>query len=184
MTQTNALINKPAPLRKKSGVRQLLKHELKIDMTPMVDLGFLLISFFVITAELSKPRVALLNMPKDGDSSNIANSLALTILIGKDRLFYYHGDWPGAIKTNQVIETSFSYSDGLGRVIRDKQKLLDKLKHDQDGRKGLMLLIKPGDESTYENVVNVLDEIIINAVKKYAIVKPTTGEIQFIISQK
>jgi len=104
--------------------------------------------------------------------------------MAKDRLFYYHGDWPEAIKANQVIETSFSYSDGLGRVIRDKQKLLDKLKRDPEGRKGLMLLIKPGDESTYENVVDVLDEIIINDVKKYAIVKPTKDEIQFTKNQK
>src|SRR5688572_22930336 len=104
-------INNSFPSRKKAGVPKLIKNNLKIDMTPMVDQGFLLISFFIITTELSKPRVALLNMPKDGDPSNIANSLALTILIGKDRLFYYHGDWPEAIKTNQVIETSFSYSD-------------------------------------------------------------------------
>jgi biopolymer transport protein ExbD len=65
----------------KAGVRKMKKHELKIDMTPMVDLGFLLISFFVITTELSKPTALNLIMPTKGIAMDLGESNALTVLL-------------------------------------------------------------------------------------------------------
>ncbi len=61
--------------RQRAGVRRPVKRQLRIDMTPMVDLGFLLISFFVITTELSKPTVMPLAMPKDGGESDLGNPM-------------------------------------------------------------------------------------------------------------
>ena len=90
-------------------------------MTPMVDLGFLLIAFFVITTELSKPTVTDLYMPKDGNPTPLGNSNALTVLLGKNNtVFFYHGDWEEATKKDQIYQTNFSYSKGLGDVIRKK----------------------------------------------------------------
>src|SRR5688572_15019825 len=86
-------IDVAATHRRKAGAKNLKKERPKIDMTPMVDLGFLLISFFVITTELSEPRSATLNMPKDGPLMPLGDSSALTILLaGNDKIYYYHGN--------------------------------------------------------------------------------------------
>src|SRR5258705_12968038 len=88
--------------RRRAGVGRMKKHSLRTDMTPMVDLGFLLITFFVFTAQLNKPSVVKLNMPKESkDSTTLGESNALTILLdGNDRVYYYHGDWKKASAKN------------------------------------------------------------------------------------
>ena len=156
------------------------KHTPKTDMTPMVDLGFLLISFFVITTELSKPMVTKLNMPKDGPPTYLGESDALTVLLGKDNtLFYYHGDWNKATETKTITRTGFSANDGIGDEIRQKQKWLD-LHNKREGRKGLLLLIKPGPDAGYGNVVDMIDEALINNVQKYVVLKALPEEVQYL----
>jgi biopolymer transport protein ExbD len=177
MVQLNVAVNK----KRKAGVRRMTKHNLKMDMTPMVDLGFLLIAFFVITTELSKPTVADLYMPKDGKPMPLGNSNALTVLLGKNNtVFYYEGDEKEAIKNPQIFQTNFYYGKGLGEIIRKKQQWLDINRTNKEGRDGLMLLIKAANEANYENVLKVLDEIAINQVKKYAIIKLTQEERDFL----
>lgn len=177
MFQLNAGVND----RGKAGVRRMVKHSLKTDMTPMVDLGFLLITFFVITTELSKPTVMELYMPKDGDSTDLGRSNALTVLLGQSNtLYYYHGDWENAFRKGQIFETNFSYNKGLGKVIREKQRQLDVNKANKEGRNGLMLLIKAGNEASYENLVKALDEATINEIKKYAVIKLSQPERNFL----
>ena len=101
MAQLNVAVNE----NRKAGIRRMIKHNLKIDMTPLVDLGFLLIAFFVITTELSKPTVADLYMPTDGKPMLFCNSNALTVLLGKNNtVFYYHWDWQEAIKNGQIFQ--------------------------------------------------------------------------------
>jgi biopolymer transport protein ExbD len=119
MGQLNVTVNNPSTLlRGRAGVRRMVKHNPKTDMTPMVDLGFLLITFFVITAELSKPTMADLYMPKDGPPIPVANSKTLNVLLGRNNaVFYYQGNWGEAIKTKQILETNFSYIKGIGEVI-------------------------------------------------------------------
>lgn len=153
-----------------------------IDLTPMVDLGFLLITFFVFTTTTSSPSVTDLYMPKDSSDTikqaKLPEGLALTFLLIKDnRVFYYNGTWDEAIGSGAVFETNFSYMNGIGEVIRDKQKILHESGKYSDGKRGLMLLIKPGDGATYKNVIDALDEVLINDVKKYAIVDPDKKEI-------
>jgi biopolymer transport protein ExbD len=150
-------------------------------MTPMVDLGFLLITFFVMTIELSKPTVMDLKMPKDGPPIDLGNSNALTVLLDKsNKLFYYHGDWHNTMAKNEIYETSFSFSNGLGNIIREKQKWLDMNQANKEGRAGLMLLIKADDNANYESIVKALDEVAINQIKKYAIVKLSLAEKSFL----
>jgi biopolymer transport protein ExbD len=173
-------------LRRRAGVRRMLKHTPKVDMTPMVDLGFLLITFFVITTELSKPTVMNLYMPKDGPPVDLGESKALSILLGKNNtVYYYNGNWNDAKKKNEIFTTTFSAKDGLRKIINEKQHRLDELiSKNKEGRDGLMLLIKPGKETYYKNVVDVLDEATINAVKKYAVIKIADEETAFLKSKE
>jgi biopolymer transport protein ExbD len=158
------------------------KQLLIIDMTPMVDLGFLLITFFVFTTTISSPTVTDLYMPKDGLITNpLPESLALTLLLDDhNKIHYYHGDFTEAVKANNIFETGYSTTIGLGKIIRQKQKDIDASRKFAHGRRGLMLLIKPGAKSTYKNVVDALDEAVINDVKKYAILEPDENELSFL----
>jgi biopolymer transport protein ExbD len=173
-------------VRRRAGVRRMLKHTQNVDMTPMVDLGFLLITFFVITTELSKPTAMNLYMPKDGPPTDLGESNALSFLLGKNNtVYYYHGNWEDAKKKDEVFETTYSSVNGLRKIINEKQHRLDATsnKHNE-GRDGLMLLIKPGNETSYKNVVDVLDEATINAVKKYAVIKIANEEATFLKSKE
>ena len=82
-------------VRKGKSFSQAKKQLLTIDMTPMVDLGFLLITFFVFTTTISSPTVTDLYMPKDSLITNtLPESLALTLLLDDDnKIYYYHGDF-------------------------------------------------------------------------------------------
>ena len=160
------------------------KPSLRIDMTPMVDLGFLLITFFVFTTTISTPTVTDLFMPNDKlvkDSTALAVSYALTVLLAENnQIYYYQGDWETAKRSKRIFKTNYSVSSGLGMVIRKKQKELDSHTKLPEGRKGLMLLIKPLSSSVYRNVIDALDEVLINEVRKHAIIEPTADEIAFL----
>ena len=151
------------------------KAQLKIDMTPMVDLGFLLITFFIFTTTMSKPYETTMYLPDDSKTVNkptvIGKSNALTILLsGNDSIFYYHGKWNEALGVNQIHPTNYNVSSGIGNVVRQKQKLLAAKRNE------LLLMIKPLDNSSYNNLMNALDEVLINDVKKYAIIDVTEEE--------
>lgn len=169
------------PGRPKAGVERMKKANLKIDMTPMVDLGFLLISFFIFTTEVSKPAITNLFMPKDGDSTKVPQSKSLTILLdNNDQIFYYNGDMNEAIKNNQIFQTSYNEINGIGNVIRQKQNQLAKRKTD---KKELVILIKPFTNTSYRNVVDILDEMLINEVTRYMIADPENEEKMFLERQ-
>lgn len=173
-----AIIEQHAGNGRRRTVPRMKKYILKTDMIPLVDLGFLLIAFFVFTAQMSEPVVANLVMPKDGPPSTLGDSNALTVLLGKDnRIWYYQGNLENAIANNEIFETSYSVKDGIGKVIRDKQEWLDRSNVSDEKRSGLMLLIKATSGASYKNVINALDEALINDVKKYALVKPEPQEI-------
>ena len=161
------------------------KQLIRIDMTPMVDLGFLLITFFVFTTTLSTPTMTDLYMPKDPvnekDSTKLTDDLALTLLLDDDnKIYYYNGIFDKAASRNEIFETNYSTYSGMGKIIRQKQKDLDASGKFQDGKRGMMLLIKPTSQSVYKNVIDALDEIVINDVKKYAIMEPNAAEIKFL----
>lgn len=161
--------------------RRVKKHSLRSDMTPMVDLGFLLISFFVFTAQLSEPRSLKLNMPKNGSPIPVAKSAALTFLLGKnDAVFYYEGDWQQAFEQGNVLKTNYSVKGGLGSIVRKKQKQLDESPVNGERREGLMVMIKAGKNASYKNVVDVLDEMLINGVKKYVLLSSEPEETIFL----
>ena len=175
-------IQLPANRRSKTGVRRMIKHSRKVDMTPMVDLGFLLISFFIITTELSRPNVMNLIMPAEGLPTPAAESKTITFLTGAgNKLFYYYGEEKDAGIANPIIQTSWDENNGAGKVISQKQSQLDEVK---GGRNELVVIIKPGKESSYKNVVDILDEMTIHGVTRYAIVKPVDKESQYLERNK
>lgn len=170
-----AEINTAAAQGHLPGVAKSKKLSTRVDLTPMVDLGFLLITFFIFTTNMSKPTAMKLIMPKGGDSMSLGESAALTVCpIAGDKVFYYHGNLQEALINHQYGFTSYSISTGIGAVIREKQAAMDKA-----GKKriDLMLIIKPGDMSSYRNTVDLLDEVMINAITHYAIVDISKEDI-------
>ncbi len=160
----------PATTGKRQNTR---KQHIRIDMTPMVDLGFLLITFFIFTTSMAESKTADLYLTAgEQPTTNIGESNVLTVLLtGGDSIYYYHGKWEDAMRNQEVELSSYDVAKGIGNAIRNKQKALGNKSAD------LMLLIKPTERSTYNNLMNVLDEVLINDVKKYAIMEATENEL-------
>jgi biopolymer transport protein ExbD len=167
--------------KKGPGVKKAKKLSTRVDMTPMVDLGFLLITFFIFTTTMSTPSTMKLYMPKDEkdpkDLTEVKESGALTIMLGKGNGIYYY---EGQLKPDGSNFQSSTYKD-----IRD---VIIKKKHDvsEMGRaqgypkdtldKDFVVVIKPNKESTYKNAVDILDEMTINQVHRFALVDITEDE--------
>lgn len=181
-------IENTAVERKGRSFAQTKKHLLRINMTPMVDLGFLLITFFVFTTTMSTPKGADLFMPKEPDivdPQTLADGLVLTVLLNDDnKIYYYYGRMDKAIESNNIYETNYSTYEGIGKIIQKKQKDIDASGKFKEGRNGMMIVIKPTSSSVYKNVIDVLDEVMINDVRKYAIVEPSEEELNFLKRKK
>jgi Biopolymer transport protein ExbD/TolR len=171
-----AEVNTSAGSDRRKGFACSKKLSTRVDLTPMVDLGFLLITFFIFTYHMSTPKKMNLIMPADGTGITVGNSAALTVIPSSgNEIFFYHGDLMYALQTGLYGFTNYALSDGLGDIIRAKQKAMDQVKPGM--RKDLMLIIKPTPGSSYENVINTLDEVMINDVPHYAIVDVSNAEI-------
>jgi biopolymer transport protein ExbD len=169
--------------KSKAGVKRAKKLSTKVDLTPMVDLGFLLITFFIVTTTWSQPKAMPLNMPANGDSTNLAKSVALTIIAtANDKIFYYNGDLEEATKNNNYGISNYSSKNGIEEIIEEKQIAL--YKSYKGGRKEMMVLIKAAPGASYGNIVNLLDEMAIDQVKRYFLVEMTGDEKKFLQKNK
>lgn len=150
---------------KRSGKKYQHKN-LRVDLTPMVDLGFLLITFFILTTSLQQKKVMGLILPKDTpDSTFVGASKTLTfILNGNDSIGYYDGF------AKHIKHTGFA---SMRNLIQQKQLDLTNNKID---RKELIIIIKPTSESTYKNFIDSLDEITINDCRHYFVTEPDANE--------
>ena len=174
--------------KKGPGVKKGKKLSTRVDLTPMVDLGFLLITFFMFTTTLSKPKTMQINMPTDEkveekDRTKIKASTVVTVLLSKEhRIYYYEGIGDDATKPPEVKVTYFKSKDGIRDVIINKKKAVaDMVRSGQLGAKDqATIIIKPDVNSTYEDMVNILDEMNINDVRIYAIVDITPVDKEFI----
>ncbi|MBD1365206.1 biopolymer transporter ExbD [Mucilaginibacter sp. ZT4R22] len=150
------------------------KQALRVDLTAMVDLAFLLITFFMLTTTLSLPKVMNVAMPDStNDPEPQAASRTMTICLGKDNhVMYYLGEAKNPIMSATL--TNYSKS-GLRHAIMDvRQKVLAATS------KSMMVIIKPGDTSVYENLVSALDEMKITDVQQYAIADIDTKDISML----
>lgn len=175
--------------KKGPGVKKGKKLSTRIDLTPMVDLGFLLITFFMFTTTLAKPKTMEINMPykdenlKDEEKNKLKASVAMTVLLSKShRVYYYEGIGDNPEVAPDLKVTSFKAKDGIRDAIIRKKKLVAGMKAaGQLGPKDEMtVLIKPDTTSTYSDLVNMLDEMNINDVKVYAIIDISDIEQGFI----
>jgi biopolymer transport protein ExbD len=181
--------------KKGRGVKKAKKLSTRVDMTPMVDLGFLLITFFVFTATMSTPTTLDLNMPKDvkdvKEQTEVKESSVLSIMLGKNDVIYYY---EGKLKEDGSNFKTATYKTIRDIIVAKKKEVISRYvrdpeceaKNKAEGKpisncadKDFVVIIKPSEEATYKNTVDILDEMTINQVRTYAMVKifPTEFEL-------
>ncbi len=198
------------------GKKRAKKHSTHIDMTPMVDLMSLLITFFMLTTAFSKPKIMEIVLPdktEDIDTSKgpeIEKSRTLNLLLsGDDKIYYYVGKPPQNDKDVEamagVIKKSDYGKDGIRKIVLKMNMLLyervdsatqdvitGKSKISQDSllamikvykkkdKKGPIVMIKSDKKAKYRNIVDVIDEMAICNVARYAIVDINDYEIKLL----
>ena len=143
-------------------IRNAKKQTIRVDVAPMVDLALLLVIFFMVTLSLNRPKVLLLTMPAIWTDEGIiehcdANITTTLILEAGNRVFCYHG-----VEIQSISVTNYS-PGGLRKILAGR--IADANRLDRD----VIFIIKPTDGASYENLVDVLDEMKIAGAKIYAI---------------
>ena len=158
---------------KKEGKVRSKKTSTRIDMTPMVDLAFLLLTFFVMTTTLNKPQTMEITMPekpKEEDKQPLVNEKhVLTLILGaNNKVYWYLGI------TDPKVELSDFSNDGIRKVLLQQNAQI----------KEMVVLIKPSDESKYKNIVDILDEMNISNIARYALVDITPVDEELVKDSK
>jgi len=185
---------------KKGGKKRGKKLSTRVDMAPMVDVIFLLLTFFMLTTTFSKPQAMQLNMPVKAEANaekqaqDVKASNALTVILGpENKIYYYEGL---ATKPEDIHVTDYS-NEGIRKIILKKKReigediqarerlITEAKKAGKDPATikkiwKLVVLIKPMDDANYRNMVDILDEMNICAVSRYAIVDVTPQELDLI----
>jgi biopolymer transport protein ExbD len=185
----------------KHSKKRAKKNSTHIDMTPMVDLAFLLLTFFMLTTTFGKPKTMEINMPVKPDTpeneQKVNNAITL-LLSGDNKAYWYYGELKPDTK---LTLTNFS-ADGVRKLLLDYNKFaveqikdlrtqalknktadstLKRLEVDVKGNKrALMVLIKTDDKAKYKNVIDMIDELNICMVGKYALVDLSKQEYDLI----
>lgn len=187
----------------KHGKVRAKKQSTHIDMTPMVDLAFLLLTFFMLTTTFGKPKTMEINMPvkpENEDNQTLVNNAVTILLSGDNKVYWYFGELKPETK---LTPTDYS-PNGLRKLFLDKNAFaVDKIKQLRDqavksnmadttlkrmevevkgDKRSLMVLVKADDKAVYKNVVDVLDELNITMIGKYAIVDIGQQEFDLIKS--
>lgn len=169
--------------KKKGKKGRKKKGNPRIDMTPMVDLGFLLLTFFVLTTTMSTPTTMPVVVPADEekidqkDKDKVSEEKVLNILLtGKDRVYWYKG-----LKDVKLNLTTFA-EKGIRKTIFEKREEVKKsglfdLVKDPDP---MIVMVKLSDDASYKNMVDILDEMNITEQKKYMLLDVTRDEAELI----
>ncbi|PAM92594.1 biopolymer transporter ExbD [Flavobacterium sp. IR1] len=156
----------------KGGKVRSKKQNSKVDLTAMVDLAFLLITFFMLTTTLSKPQSMSLGLPDKDENPDLNKELkvdekrTMTVMMGENnKLIYYMG----LLDNPTAGPKDIAYGkDGIRKELIARKKSV--LEYTGDKAKGIIVIIKPGKKSKYKNLVDILDEMAITGVETYAIV--------------
>ena len=156
--------------KKGPGVKKGKKLSTRVDLTPMVDLGFLLITIFIFTTTMSQPTAMRLYLPKDVDKpeeqNKVKESAVLTLMLGKqDQVYYYEGIDPTKLQASNF--------KAIRDIIIHKKRRTDP--------KDFVVVLKPTQDATYKNTVNILDEMKIDDVSRFAMVDITPAEYDLVL---
>jgi biopolymer transport protein ExbD len=156
--------------KKGRGVKRSKKLSTRVDLAPMVDLGFLLITFFIFTTEITKAHALRLNLPKDVpiiDQTPEPESAVITLLpAANNTIYYYEGADPAKLKSADFTS--------IRNIILDKKR--------RTNRNWFEVVLKPTKDASYKNAVDILDEMKIDDVPHYALVDITPTEYNLIRS--
>lgn len=193
----------------KGGKKRGKKLSTRVDFTPMVDLGFLLITFFMLTTSMNKPQTMEINMPvkediKEEDKTKVKASQAMTLLLAKDdKVVYYFIDAktgePGTpmitdyskggiratlIKENRMrnplLDSIPVYKKMLNEGAINEEKYRGFVNGIKSYKDGLIVVIKAADNSKYKNMIDILDEMLICNIGRYAIVDISEVELDML----
>ena len=138
------------------------KKSTRVDLTPMVDLGFILITFFIFTSSLLEPVAMRIKMPNDTEidiNDLVCESCALTLIAdGNNQLYYYEGSADTATLHGVSYEPA-----GLRALLLNKKRKVQQLR----GKDEMMLIIKPTNNANFKNTVDLIDECNISNLVKY-----------------
>ena len=179
------------------------KQQLRVDFTPMVDMNMLLITFFMFCTTLSKPQIMNLVVPSKDKKEIVENkpktadSRTTTVILAGDDVVYYYFGQPNYEDYTSLHKTDYS-AKGLramlieknGEVIREVAQMRrmkqegslseaefdERMKALKNKKDGEVVIIKPTAQSTYKNLVDVLDEMHICSIGTYAMVDPSEGD--------
>ena len=148
--------------------KRLLRKSTRVDLTPMVDLGFLLITFFVFTTTMSSVKAMAMVSPKEDVTvtDDICESCAITVLpAGNNMLYYYEGS-----DKNPVYNTTTYGAQGLRALLVANKKKVELLNREA------ILIIKPGAASNFKNLINIIDESSICLYRRYYLDKSSPAD--------
>jgi len=158
--------------QEKQGGSKQRKKLIRVDMTPMVDLGFLLITFFMFTTNFTKPNVMDLGLPAKNPHPPTINDVVIdqknqiTFILGKDNRVFYHQSSKEELNKNNLKETNFS---GINIT-----KIISEAYNNAPNKEIFTIIVEPTDDANYKNFVDVLDNIAISKKERYGVtdIKP------------
>lgn len=142
----------------------------KPDMTPLVDLGFLLITFFIYTTTFNQPNTLDFATPKNnGETADIDSDNTITLILGAENRIFWYQKPLNELTLEDLHETDYS-SEGIRKIIHQKKK-------EAPNPKNWTVIIKPTEDATWSNAVDVLDETIITGSNRKAITELSNNEL-------
>lgn len=162
----------------KKGGSKTKKLSTRVDLTPMVDLAFLLITFFMLTTTMNKPQAMQINMPverdpKDPPPPEVPAAKVLTLILGANNtIWYYEG-----LESPEIKNTDYQE---IRNILLDKKKRVEAIVRPGDKITSVVVIIKPTDDSNYKNVIDILDEMAIDKIGTYTMVPVTPQEMALV----
>jgi biopolymer transport protein ExbD len=143
--------------QKHGGKKKKKRISVRLDMTPMVDVAFLLLTFFMLTTSMSKPQTMEINLPPAETKADVAESNLLTIRVSEDfRIFWNIGvEKPTTVDGKEKKEKLIN----LGRLLKERNAANPKL----------ITLIKVDGKAKYIDMVDVMDELNINSITRFSL---------------
>jgi len=155
---------------KNDGKKARQPKSMRVDLTAMVDLAFLLVTFFMLTTTLSKPKAMDLAMPDDGPTTGeVSDRRTVTLCLGKNNQLVMY---KGLSQSPQIL--------GYGKNSLRKALMKAKSEIKANTGKEAIVLVKPSDHSIYGNLVDALDELNITKTDIYAVVDITPKDVDML----